>query len=172
MIKLKQVKAIENGKGLQYLLDAAKRIFRNPISITDMNYGLIAFTDDNTEDPIWNGMTSTWAFSEKSRNFFAKKFFAEYIANADKYTIFKSEEIKCSRIVGYIHNRENVKVGLVSMYEFFTPFDEEIHAAFELFTAKISSELRNGKHRIKLGSTFQEDMINRLRYAERLKRYC
>ena len=40
-----QVKALENGKGLQYLVDSAYRIFNNPIYMIDAYYNLIAASD-------------------------------------------------------------------------------------------------------------------------------
>ena len=147
-------------------------IFLNPISIADMNLRLIASTDDNVDNLIWNGMTSTYARGIKTQDFFAGKYFTEYISNSDKYTFYKNDEIKYARMVSYIYNKNNVKVGLVSMYEYYTPFDEEMQEAFELFTAKISSELRNGRHFIKLGSAFHDDIFNKLRYAGRIKSYC
>ena len=162
MSKVKQVKDLKNGKGLQYLLDAAKRIFHNPLSIADMNHRGIAFTDDSVDDPVWNEMTSTATLSMKSRDFFAKQYFSGYIANADKYTILKSDKLKYARMSGYIFNRENVKVGIVLMYECYTPFDEDIRAAFELFTAKITCELLSSRYFIKAGKALYEEMIEGL----------
>ena len=162
MSKVKQVKAIENGKGIQYLIDAAKTIFHNPISVTDTNYRLIAFTDDSIDDPIWTEMTSTGTFSMKTQKFFAKESFTENIANADKCTILKSDELKYDRMASHIFNRENVKIGLASMYECYTSFDEEIQVAFELFADKISGEIRNDEYFTAFGRIFHEDMINKL----------
>ena len=210
MNRLKQIKDIKNGNGLHYLLDAAKRIFLNPLSIADMNLRLIASTDDDVYDFMWNEMTSTYARGIKARDFLADNYCteeeiatplgsrvscpqifekcgrkptlstksesyvitSEYIMNSDKYAFFKSGEIKYARMVSYIYNKKNDKVGLLSMYEYYTPFDDEIQEAFELFTDKISCELRNGKHFIKLGSAFHDDVFNKLRYAGRIKSYC
>ena len=160
MDKVKQVKALRSGKGLQYLLDAAKRIFDNPISISDINHRWIVFTDDKADDPVWNEMTSTVTFSMKAQELLAKEYFAEYMAHADKYLILRNDEIKYARMAGYIFNRENVKIGIVSMYECYTPFDEESRAAFKLFTAAITGELRKNKHFLKIGRVFHKDIIN------------
>ena len=162
MSKVKQVKDLKNGKGLQYLLNAAKRIFRNPLLIADMNHRGIAFADDSVDDLVWDEMTSTAAFSMKAQDYFAKECFIEYAANPDKYAILKSDELKYARMSGYILNRDNVKVGIVSIYECYTPFDEESRAAFELFTAKITCELLSSGHFIKVGKAFHEEMINGL----------
>ena len=162
MNKLEQVKAMKNGKGLQYLLDAAKSIFHNPILMFEIDDHLIAFTDDDVDDPIWNELISTGTFSMKTLEFFAKEYFSECIANADKVAVVRSAELKYGIMAGHIFNRENVKVGIVAMYEYWTSFDDDTLAAFELFSAKITSEIRHDEHFIELGRAFHEDMINRL----------
>ena len=162
MNKLEQVKAIKNGNGLQYLLDAGKMIFHNPILMFEIDDHLIAFTDDDVDDPIWNELISTGTFSMKTLEFFAKEYFSENIANADKTAVVRSPELKYGIMAGHIFNRENVKVGLVAMYEYWTSFDDDTQAAFELFSAKITSEIRHDEHFIELGRAFHEDMITRL----------
>ena len=162
MNKLEQVKAMKSGKGLQYLLDAARMIFHNPILMFEIDDHLIAFTDDDVDDPIWNELISTGTFSMKTLEFFAKEYFSECIANADKVAVVRSPELKYGIMAGHIFNRENVKVGIVAMYEYWASFDEDTLAAFELFSAKITNEIRHDEHFIELGRAFHEDMINRL----------
>ena len=162
MNKLKEVNALRKGNGLQYLLNSAKMIFHNPISTADMNHKLIALTDYAVDDPVWNERMSTGTFSMKTRELLAKECFMEDIANADNSIVMRSDQMKYAIMAGYFYNRENIKAGLVEMYEYDTMFDDESQAAFELLTAKITNEIRNDEYFTEFGRAFHEDMIKRL----------
>ena len=162
MNKLEQVKAIKNGKGIQYLLNTAKMIFHNPLSTADMYYRLIALTDYIVDDSMWNELIATGSISMTGQEALAKKDFLEKIANADKSVIVRNDQMKHGRMVGYFFNRENIKAGLLAMYEYDTPFDDESRAAFELLASKITREIRNDEYFTTFGRAFHEDMIKRL----------
>ena len=162
MNKLREVRALRKGNGLQYLLDSAKVIFHNPISTTDMNHKLIALTDYAVDDPIWNELATTGTFSMKTQELMAEECFTENIVNADKSVIMRSDQIKYARMAGYFYNIENIKAGFVEMYEYDTLFDDESQEAFELFTAKITNEIQNDEYFTAFGRAFHEDMINKL----------
>ena len=163
MNKLAQIKALENGKGIQYLLDAAYRIFHNPILIHDTNYDLLAYTDvTHFDDPVWNELVSTGTISMKTQEFYAKEWFTEEIANADKLVILKSDELKYDRITGYIFNKDNIKVAVIAMVWVDRPFQAEDTAAFEALADKITCEIHDNDYFTAYGKAYHEALIVKL----------
>ncbi|MCL2319115.1 MAG: hypothetical protein FWC45_03440 [Treponema sp.] len=162
MSKLAEINALENGKGIQYLLDTAYRIFHNPIVIHDTNYNLVAYTDVVTDDPLWNELISTGTFGMKTQEFYARECFTENVANADKLAILKSDTLKYDRISGYIFNRDNIKVAIVIIVGCNTPFEEDDPAAFELFADKLTGEIKDDKYFTEFGRAYHEVIINKL----------
>jgi len=57
MAKMEQIKALENGKGIQYLLNSAYKIFNNPLFMIDSDYNMIAITDVPVDEPNWIELT-------------------------------------------------------------------------------------------------------------------
>ena len=159
MSKIEQIKALETGKGLQYLLDSAYKIFGNPIVMFDTHYSLIAYTDVVTDDPLWNEIVSTGTFSMAEQKFFLSERFTEDAANADKLIILRSDKLKYDRILGSIFNRENIKVANIVMVECSAAFGKDIPAAFEAVTDKISGEIRNDEYYTAYGRTYHETII-------------
>ena len=162
MSKLLQVNALENGKGIQYLLDAAYKIFHNPIAIHDTNYDLLAYTNVASDDSLWNELISTGTISMKTQEFYVKEFITEEVANADKLVLLKSSELKYDRISGYIFNRDNIKVAVITIVECHTPFGSEDLSAFEVFADKITNEIRNDNYFNTYGRAYHDAMINKL----------
>ena len=159
MSKLAQIKALENGKGIQYLLDSAHTIFRNPIAMFDTNYNLKAYADAASDDPLWNELISTGTFSMKTQEFFAKECFTENVANANKLVILKSSKLKHDRILGYILNSENIKIGMIVMVGLDTLLEPEDTAAFEALADKITNEIHDDEYFIAYGRTYNETII-------------
>ena len=162
MDKLTQMNVLENGRGIQYLLDAAYRIFHNPIVIHDTNYDLLAYTDIASDDPLWNELISTGTISMKTQQFYARECFTENVANADKLVLLKSGELKYDRITGYIFNRDNIKIAVITMVGGNTPFEKEDMAAFELLIDKITDEIRNNDYFTAFGRAYHDEIINKL----------
>ena len=162
MNKLKQVDNLENGNGIQYLLDAANKIFHNPIVMFDTNYSLIAYTDVVVDDPLWNELISTGTFSIKTQEFFAREFFTEEVANADKYVILRSDELKYDRISGYIFNRDNIKVASIVMVICDNLFEEDELAAFDKLADKIISEIQDDEYFTAFGRAYHGEIITKL----------
>ena len=162
MSKLEQIKALENGKGIQYLLDAAYKIFQNPIAMFDTNYDLKVYADVASDDPLWNELISTGTFSMKTQEFFAQECFTEDVANANKLVILKSSKLKHDRILGYIFNRDNIKVGMIVMVGLDTLLDAEDKAAFEELADKITSEIHDDDYFTAYGRAYHEGIIIKL----------
>ena len=162
MSKLEQIKTIEAGRGIQYLLDSAQSIFHNPIVMFDTNYALIAHTDVVTDDPLWNELVTTGTFSMAEQEFFFHERFTEDVANADKLVIMKSDKLKYDRILGNIFNRENIKVANIVMVECAAPFEKDTQAAFEALADKITDEIRNDDYYTKYGRTYHDAIIKKI----------
>ena len=162
MNKQEKIKNLDNGKGIQYLLDAAHKIFNNPIAMFDTNYNLKVYTDVITDDPLWNELISTGTFSMETQEFFAKEYFTEDVANADKLVILKSDKLKHGRILGYIFNSESIKVGLIVMIGPDAVFEKEDMEAFEELADKISDEIHDDEFFTAYGRAYHESIIIKL----------
>ena len=161
MSKLAEISALENGKGIQYLLDAAYAIFRNPIAMFDTNYMLKAYTDVSTDDPVWNELIASGTFSIQTQEFFAKEGFIEEVANADKLVILRSGKLQYDRISGNIFNKNNIKVANVVMVGSNAPIDEDA-AAFEGLINLINKEIHDDEYYTAFGKAYHEANIIKL----------
>jgi len=162
MNKLEQINNLEAGRGIQCLLDAAYKVFFNPIVMFDTNYILIAYTDTVTDDPLWNELISTGTFSMVEQEFFRSECITEDVANADKLVLIKSGKLKYDRLLANIFNRENIKVANIVMVESSSQFDGFTQAAFEAFSDKISHEIQNDDYFTEFGRTYHETLINKI----------
>jgi len=162
MCKANQVEALENGKGIQYLLDSAYIILDNPISAIDINYNLLAYTDITFEDPNWNELTTTGTYSLETMEFLANEGLIEDITNAEKTVVLRNEKLKYAKMAGHFYNRDNIEVGLIMASEYGAPFNAESEEAFEALADKITGEIRDYDYFTMLGITFHEDKINML----------
>ena len=173
MSKSLQINALENGQGIQYLLDAASKIFCNPILVHDTNYDLIAYAGDAPKDPIWNEIVTTGTVSMATQEFYARELFTENIANADKLVLLKSNALKHDRITAYVFNRDSIKVAVLAIVAYDTPFDQEDMEVFGRFADKISCEIRHDEYFNAFGRAYHESIINKLldRVIENSKLY-
>ena len=159
MIKAEQIKALENGKGVQYLLDQAFRILGNPIVMFDTNYKLKAYTDVTTDDPIWNEIVSTGTFSMKTQKFFAEEFFTEQVANANKIVVLKSSKLKYDRVTGHVLNADQIKVANLVLVASNGAIGPEDTAAFEELCGKFDDEIRTDMYYTEYGRAYHEAII-------------
>ena len=162
MKKTESFEALETGRGIQYLLDAACEIFRNPIVMFDTFYNLIAYTDLATDDPLWNTLISTGTFSMAEQEFFSEERFTEDVANADKLVVMKSDKLKYDRILGNIFNAENIKVANIVMVESGTRFGPDTQASFEALADKISAEIKNDDRYTAYGRNYHDAIIKKI----------
>ena len=162
MDKAEQVRAIENGNGIQFLLNSAYVILNNPIYVIDINYNLLAYTNVPIDDPNWNELITTGSFSLKTLEILANEGLIESITNVDKTVILRNEKLKYAKMAGHFFNRDNINVGIAMMTESNVPFDAENVAAFEMLAVKITDEIRTYDYFTMLAMTFHEDKINQL----------
>ena len=162
MNKLAQIEAIDKGKGLQYLLDAAHDILQKPFVLFDLHYILLAYAGDVSEDPIWNALISKGIHDIESQRFFVEENFFENVANTDKHLIVKSSKLQYSRMMGYIFNCEHIKVAALVTYDMGTPFCDEDIQLFEKLTDILSDEIYDDEYYTEYGQAFHDEMIRKL----------
>ena len=161
MSKLAQIKALENGNGIQYLLDAANRVLNNPIVMFDTSYSLIAYTDSLPDDRLWEELISTGTFCMDTQKFFGQECFTEEVANAAGLAILKSNYLKYDRIISYIKNRDNIAVANVLMCER-NAFEDEDMVAFEALADKIAAEIRDDGYYTAYAKEYYEVNLRKL----------
>ena len=158
---LEQVKALENGKGIQYLLDCACKIFNSPVYVIDAFYNLIAFSGVPADEPFWNELIKTGTFGTNAMELMASENVVREVSYSDKIVRLKCDEWKSGLITGHFFNRDNIWVGEATMAERI-PFDAERITAFEMLMGKISLEIHDYEYFTKQPNIFFENTIKKL----------
>ena len=161
MNKLEQVNGLNNGAGIQFLLDSANKIFNNPIVMFDTNYSLIAYTDDLPDDRLWVELVSTGTFSMETQRFFGQECFTEEVANASRLAILKSNYLKYDRIISFILNKDHIVVANVLMCERNAFVDEDM-VAFEALADKIAAEIKDDEYYTSYAKDYFDDKLRKL----------
>ena len=162
MNKLDQIKAMKKNRSIQDLLDDAQGILLNPIAMFDMYYSLIAYTETETDDPIWNELISTGTFSMETQKFFADAYFTLNVSNADRIVVLKSELLKYDRVLAYAFNRNHIKVANLVMVACNTPLTADDFVAFNAFAEKITARIRNDGYYTEYGKAYHNDLIGKI----------
>ncbi|MCL2059003.1 MAG: hypothetical protein FWH01_08085 [Oscillospiraceae bacterium] len=162
MGKAEQIRALENGKGIQFLLNCAYTILGNPIYVIDINYNLLAYTTAPIDDHNWNELIATGSFGPKTLEVLANEGLIESITNAARTVTLRNEKLKYAKMAGHFFNRDNIEVGIAMMTECNVPFDAQSAAAFEMLADKITDEIRTYDYFTMLAMTFHENKINLL----------
>ena len=156
-----QINALENGKGIQYLLDTAYTIFNSPVYVIDAFYNLLAYSGVPDDEPFWNVLIKTGTFDANAKELMAGENVVRDVSFSSKTVLLKCDEWKHNLITGHIYNGDNIWVGETTMYENIL-FDAERMAAFELLLDKISAEIRDYEYFIKQPAIFFENTIHKL----------
>jgi hypothetical protein len=163
MSELEQIKYLENGKGIQYLMDSAYKIFNNPVYMVDSNYNLIAASDGPMEIISWGELIKTGTFPLPIKERMAKANVYENVANTQKAMYMEKRGTWDSGLVtGRIVNRDKIWIGQMTMHEFHTSLNAESLAAFELLVDKVTLEIRDYDYFTKLSIAFFEDTVKKL----------
>jgi len=164
--KLEQIKAIKNGKGIQYILDAAYKILGNPALIFDMDYKLIACPDGVVnDDPIWIEFMAYGRLGNETIEFFKNEGFIESVANCtnfDGVTYLISNKLKYDRIFGQLNNNSQISVADLVAVACDKPFDDDIPVLIKALCDVLSKELGKSDYYQNYGQTYQENIIKNL----------
>lgn len=160
--KAEQLRTLKIGNGIQYLLNEAYKIFGNPVLLQDMEYNMIACTENIvTDDPFWSEFTTAGKISRELIELCKNENFHDAVANAPKITFMISEKIKYNRLFGKIFNGDNILIGgaiLVAL----EPFTDDIPELFECFCDIVNKELAESEYYRNYGQEYQEIIINKL----------
>lgn len=160
--KMEQIKALKNGKGIQYLLNKAYEILENPLLVHDMEYKIIAYTENIvTDDPIWNEFTTTGTISHDRLEFYKNENFLDAAANAERVTFLLSDKLKYARILGKLFSSENIQIGIAAI-EAHKPFIDGILELFQCFCDVLNKEITKSEYYRHYGQAYQEILINKL----------
>jgi len=162
MNKIDQIKALKKDRSIQDLLNDARKILRNPIAMFDTNYSLIAYTEVETDDPVWNELITTGTFSMETQAFFADTYFTLNVTNADKIVELKSEELKYDRLLANTFNRNRIKVANLVMVACTTPFTADDLVAFNALAEKMTARIRNDESYTEYGKEYHSDLIGKI----------
>ena len=162
MNKIDQIKALKKDRSIQDLLNDARKILRNPIAMFDTNYSLIAYTEVETDDPVWNELITTGTFSMETQAFFADTYFTLNVTNADKIVELKSEELKYDRLLANTFNRNRIKVANLVMVACITPFTADDLVAFNALAEKMTARIRNDESYTEYGKEYHSDLIGKI----------
>ncbi|MDR1132354.1 MAG: hypothetical protein LBL15_08045, partial [Oscillospiraceae bacterium] len=157
-----QIRSLENGHGLQYLLNAAYQITGNPVVLFDMEYKLLACTENIvTDDPLWNELVETGVFSDETIAFFKNECFVDTVASAKTIALLRSDKLPYDRLYGRVFNSDSSTVADLVMVAC-TPLEEDDPAAFEVFCEKLSGEIRTSAFYRQYGILYHETLICKL----------
>ncbi|MCL2124596.1 MAG: hypothetical protein FWH33_01245 [Oscillospiraceae bacterium] len=159
MSKLENIKALRKTESIQELLDDAMEIMQNPIAMFDMNYSLIAYTEVETDDPVWNELISTGTFSMETQAFFADAYFTLNVSSADRIVVLKSELLKYDRVLAYVFNRDHIKVANLVMVACNNALMADDLVALNAFAEKLTAVVRNIDHYTEYGRNYHNDLI-------------
>lgn len=161
--KIAQIKALKNGKGIQYLINTASEILGNPILMHDVDYKVLAYTENVlTDDPLWNELTATGEHGEESQQLFRNEGFMDTVANIETITLLTSPKIKYDRIFGKIFNKDNIMVACTDIICCNKPFADNDMEAFDAFRQVIAKEIHKSEHYQAYGKMYQETLIKKL----------
>lgn len=159
----KEIITIKNGISLQQLLDEAYSILGNPMLVFDMDYRLVAYTDVENDDPIWNEFIETGRLSPKTIEFSMTENFIDTAANSDGIAyLLVSEKLKYNRIIGQLYNNKNEPVADLAVVACKKPFEEEDQPLIRSICERISKQIGKDKYYLNYGKTYIENMIIRL----------
>lgn len=161
--RIQQVEAIKNGKGMQYLLNEAYRILKNPIMMFDTDYCLIASVENIiTDDLFWNEITKLGTFSLEAQQAFKEDGFIDAVANAKTLAYLISPRNKYDRMLAKVFSRNNTHIANLVLVACNQPFEGDDAAVFEAVSRKFSEESSADKTYQDYEMAYQETLIRRL----------
>lgn len=161
--KIAQIKTIENGKGIQYILDRAYQILGNPLLAHDMDYKLIMHNRGAiNDDPIWNEIISNGTVNTTRLKFYKDETFFDMVTYAEKITFLPSDRLKYDRIFGKLFVKGHIQVGCVVIHACDKPFEHGDMELFEMICELLNQELGKNEYYQTYGQAHMETLIAKL----------
>ena len=162
MNEIDQVNALESGKGVQYLLDSAYRIFSCPIYVVDSLYNLIAYSGVPTaEYHVWHDLLKIGTFNANGMEEMQSENLVRDLYYSGKIMRISSNIWPHNLISGHLYNADKNWIGQTTLSEF-VPLDTERMAAFEILVDKISGEIGNYEFFLRQPAILFEKAIHKL----------
>jgi len=164
--QIEQLNKIENGQGIQYILDRTCEIMGNPVLVFDMEYRLIASSAcPVNDDPVWREFLEHGKLSDETIEFFKNESFIDSVANCtqfDEVTYLFSDKLKYDRIFGQLHNRDRLPVADLIMMACVHPFEKDTPELIKTVCNILSEELSQDEYYQDYGQTYQDNIIKLL----------
>ena len=170
MNTIESIKALENGKGIQHLLDSAYKIFNNPLYMIDSSYNFIAASHGPMEIAAWSDLVTTGTYSLEVKEYLAQAnlYYAvtnthDVIAKSKNALYVPKDDIKrYSSVTEHIFNRDSEAIGSLVMYEYYSSLGDDSLPAFEVLVEKIEHEIQDYEYFIRLPTINFEVMVHTL----------
>ena len=157
---------IQNGKGIQHILDRTYAIMGNPILVFDMEYKLIAAsTGAVNDDPIWCEFMAHGKLMDSTIEFFKNESFIDNVANCTQFdgvTYLFSDKLKYDRIFGQLYNKEQLPVADLVMVACVHPFEMNTPKLIKTVCNVLSEELSQNNYYQIYGQIYQDNIIKLL----------
>ena len=161
--KRKQLKALENVRGVQNILDEAYKILGNPLLAHDMEYKLFAHNKDAVnDDPIWNEFTTNGTVDLHRLEFYKNETFFDMAAYAEKVTFLPSDSLKYDRIFGKLFVEDHIQIGCVVITACDKTFESYDIELFEIVCDILNKEFSKSEYYQNYGQAYMETLIGKL----------
>jgi hypothetical protein len=158
-----RIRHLENGHGPGYLLNEAYKILGNPLVLFDMEYRLLACTENiATDDPLWNEIVGTGSFGSETIEFFKNECFLDTVAGAKTIALLRSDKLQYDRLYGRVCNSDGSTVSDLVMVVCHKPMEEHDPVAFEALCDKLSKEIGASEYYQQYGILYHEALICKL----------
>lgn len=161
--KVRQLKCLKSGKGVQYILDAAYKILGNPLLIHDMDYKLIAYNKNAVnDDPIWNEFVTNGTVDLNRLLFYKDETFFDMAAYAENITFMPSDRLKYDRVYGKLFTNGQIPVGCAAIVACNKPFESSDTELFRIVCDILNAELMDSEYYQNYGQAYMETLIAKL----------
>lgn len=161
--KMKQIRELKNGMGVQYLLNEALKILGNPVLLQDMEFNFLACTENvDINDPVWEEFMTYGTLSDETIDFFQNEGFVDAVVNTKTNVILSSDKLKYDRITGKIYNKDSIMVACLIMVACNKPLEDDVPALFGAFCETLSKEVSSNEFYNNYGQEYSETLVSKL----------
>lgn len=161
--KMSHLESLDNGKGVNYILNEGYRLLGNPIVMFDTSYNLLTYVDGVAlDDPLWNEIISLGTFSHETVDFFNTENFIMTYAKSHIVSLMKSDKLKYDRMNGKLFDKDGVQLGNICVVACQKAFEEGDMELIEALCETLSVELQNSEFYSRIDRVYQESIFNDL----------
>lgn len=168
-IPAKMIEILSDNRGLQYLIDNIYKIIGNPISISNLNFKILAYTQfKETKSSVWEkhykSTTINGYISNEHNKFKHIKTMVDRMRKTDKPVFFNVEDENAKPFICINMKQKNQSIGFFTVFETEKPFTKGTFDLIEYFSKILSIELQKNEvtsasEEVKYGYLI-EDLLN------------